>query len=217
MKTILTTFNNEKRKESLATFGFDWSLKPFQIFIKFLTGVDLFNTKKEKVSDGPNRKRSITPIRVLYISLMLILNLIYNAMDAIEAIQGIFISLSSVDDADLYHFSPRDIFEYAASIIYYVGMCGAFLFATCCRNPTSTSSWTCLWTQIKKIQDECGLLEDENTSYLFRKCRRVATFGIMFALVVYNIYIFKLLIFRVPIIKLFSLYIGFFNEYFDGF
>lgn len=190
MQTKPKIFDDQKRKELLAPFGFEWSLKPFQMFIKFLTGVDLFSTIKETAGDGPllNRKFFITPIRIVHISLMLILNLMYNSMDAAEAIQGVFATPPSVDQADfeVYAFSPRDLFEYATSIMYYAGMCCAFLFATCCRNPTSTSSWTCLWTHIKRIQDECRLLEDEETSNLFRKCRWVAIFGIMFALGVYN-------------------------------
>ncbi len=162
--------------------SFDWSFRPFQMFIKILIGVDLTITK------NPTKKGWFRPLRVSYIFLMLLLNLLVNVMWNVELIQAISRQPSNFDDAsndsDISldaSFTPRVIMEYLNSNIYYFGVHLTFLLATCC-NESKKSSWDCLWAQIDKIQNECQLL---NVCDQYRKSRKIVILALIYVLMVY--------------------------------
>jgi len=173
-------------QNQLQKSNFDWSFKPFLIFIKILTGVDLSITK------AYNKKYWFLSIRASRAYLMFLLNLVVNVMWDIEMIMSIFptqidnnetdsdyngtaLESSDLDDSS---FTLREIMEYITSNIYYLGIHFAFLLATFCN--TRNSPWACLWAQIYSIQKECEL----NVYDQYWKFRRIVIFGMTCILMV---------------------------------
>ncbi len=193
-----------KSNQESVQFGFDWSFKPFRIFFKLFIGIDLSITKNNYKKEVESNQSSnlkycwIPTIRASHIFLVFIVNFMYNLMYVGEMIHTILETPSSSNEtssnetnsnSDAGGVTPREFMEYVTSDIYFFGIHCVFLLVTCCSS-SKTSSWTCLWIQIRNIQREC--IEDA-TSDLFKKYRKTVVFAFAYIFVVIIIIAYKLI------------------------
>lgn len=194
------------RNQQSVPFGFDWSFKPFRIFVKVFTGIDLSitknNFKKEAEANHSSGLKScwIPTVRASHIFIIFIANFMYNLMYVGEMIHSLLEipsnengSNETSSDGDAGGITPREAMEYVTSDIYFFGIHCVFLLVTYCSS-SKASSWTCLWIQIRNIQREC--IEDANSD-LFKKYRRTVLFAFVYIFVVITVKTVKLILFYI--------------------
>lgn len=147
--------------------GFDWSLKPFQILVKILTGINLLSSNTQALSIETTFLRSKWLSRG-HICLLFFVNLIINAMWFFELIKQIIpLDVNEKNEYLLrahktsYNQLTKDIFERFNSTIVYLGIHLYFLYITCWG-----ANWSDFWDQMQTIQKECQFKDE-----LFRECR----------------------------------------------
>lgn len=170
--------------------GFDWSFKPFQIFVKILTGIDLLSSNTQP---SPIIKPSFLWSKWFsrgHTYLFFFVNLIISAMWSVEMIKMIIpIDKNETNEmllrvhATSYNQLTRDIFEYLNSISVYLGIHLYFLYITCWG-----TEWNNLWSKMQTIQKECKFKEE-----LFRECRTAVFFVLLWMLMVLINSLFDLL------------------------
>jgi len=150
---------------------FNWCLKPFQIFVKVLSGVDLLLSSCESSS-----KRSSLCLKWFsggYICLFFFVNLVVNAMWSFELIK----MMTPQDSGEKSRFLlekrkesknnlVKDILDYLNCNFFYLGLHLYLLHIT-----RWSSKWNDFWSHMQTIQKECQFKEE-----LFYKCRNSVLF-----------------------------------------
>lgn len=163
---------------STKEINFNWSLKPFQILFKVLTGVNLLS------STQPSSKTTSLGLKWFswgHIFIFFLVNLAVNVMWSFELIK-MLISDDSNEKSEFLQYAsnaPRDkrvnnILDYLNSNVFYVGLHLYFLYITCW-----SSKWDDFWNLMRLTQKECEFNEE-----LFYECRKVVLFAFLFMLMV---------------------------------
>lgn len=165
-----TAWTPPPRKE----LDFNWCLKPFQIFVKVMSGVDLFSSTRSSTSTK-NTYRWLQLLTWAHIFIFLFVNFIVNAMWSIELIKQMF--PLDANETNKYLLNARtgtqllkDIFGYLNSNVFYLSLHLYFLYIT-----HWSSKWNDFWSEMQVIQKECSFNKE-----LFYECRRAVFFAFIF-------------------------------------
>ena len=164
MKTTNKVRASEGPKRRL---GFNWSLKPFNIYFKILTGITLGQLK-------PSYGLFFRVFFFIYSSALVISNITVNAL-WVEELVSIMSPPATNISSDLGEDDNllSQFIMYVDSNVYYLGI-HVTLFAT-----TFTSSWHNLWKTFKQVEDQLQL---DDKFYL--KCRWLVMIGLLLATIV---------------------------------
>ena len=177
---IFTFYNKfESSTAPRREIDFNWCLKPFQIFVKILCGVDL-------LSSTPSSSKTTTTLWLKWISgsyicLFFFVNLAVNAMWCFELIT-MMTPLDSGEKSELFvekrqeskNKLVKDTLDYLNCNVFYLSLYIYFLYITCW-----SSKWNDFWSYMKTIEKECQFNEE-----LFYDCRKSVLFVFLWMFVV---------------------------------
>ena len=181
IEVVATSYkSNSSTSPPRKELDFNWCLKPFQIFVKLISGVDLFSSTRSSTSPSTkNTYRWLQLFTWVHICLVLFVNVIINAMWSVELIKQI-VPLDA-NETNEYLLNTRtgthllkDIFGYLNSNIFYLSLHLYFLYIT-----HWSSKWNDFWSEMQTIQKECSFNKE-----LFYECRRTFFFAFIFMLTV---------------------------------
>lgn len=147
---------------------FSWSLKPFNIFVRVLTGVDLV----------PSTRLSSLWLKWftgVHICVSFFVNLIVNAIWFFDLINTIIpmnanktpeFLLEENDTALSFNELAKEALDILNSNVYYLSLHLYFLYIT-----RWSSKWSNFWSFMQTIQNECNFNKE-----LFWECRRSVLF-----------------------------------------